>query len=398
MYEKYTYDVSALAERVENVPGALAEKVVTFGSNTGGQAAATGTLTSNNTNVSNGDTVTIGSSVYTFKTALTEAYATATITDGNATNVSDGDTITIDSTVYRFKNTMAQVNDVHIGASADATAQSLIYAINGAGTPGTDYFTGTVANASVTAGTLSAHAFTVTAKALGTAGNAIAISTTSSHLTLSNNTGNHLNGGVNPVANEVLIDSTADLSLTNLASAINGTSGAGTKYSTATAANTQVTCGAVASHAVVVTAITLGLAGNSIASTTTAATLSWGAATLTGGTDYIALFSVSGDILYTLVVICKTSLAGGGALIEGGFTGNLAASLGQITATNLTANKIWDTTGVITPGTAPKITPVLAISGQQINLTLAAANVTAGLVHVYCIYQPLSAGASVTAL
>jgi hypothetical protein len=248
-----------------------------------GDTAATGTLTSDTTNVSAADTVTIGSQVYTFVSALTEAYATGTVTDGNTLNVTDGDTITIGTQTYRFKNTMLAINDVQIGASADATAQSLIYAINGAGTPGSDYFTGTVANASASAGTLASHAFTVTASTLGTAGNSIVFSKSSSHLTLGNNTGNHLNGGVNSVANEVKVDgSSADTSLGNLVAAINGASGAGTKYSTATPTNAQVTAGAVTSHASLVTADVETIAGDSIATTTTASHLSWSHATLTG--------------------------------------------------------------------------------------------------------------------
>ena len=244
--------------------------------------AAQGTLTSGNTDNSNGETVTIGTTVYTFKTALTEAYATGTITDGNASNVSDGDTITVNGRVYRFKNTIAQINDVHIGASADASLTNFVSAINGAGTVGTDYYTGTTANADVTAGTVTSHATVLTAKSLGTAGNNITLSKSASTLTLSGLSSGKLSGGVDSVANEVLIAGTADGSLTNLQKAINGSSGAGTNYSTVTVANTQVTCGNVTSHAVTVTADVENATGNTIATTTTAAHLSWGHATLTG--------------------------------------------------------------------------------------------------------------------
>jgi hypothetical protein len=108
---------------------------------------ATGTLTSDNTNVSNNDTVTIGSKVYTFKTALTP-------TEG----------------------------EVLIGGSADASLLNLIRAINHSGTPNTDYKCA-AADPLVTAATsVTAHAFAVTAILGGVAGNAYASTETSAHL------------------------------------------------------------------------------------------------------------------------------------------------------------------------------------------------------------------------
>jgi hypothetical protein len=115
-------------------------------------------------------------------TATGTTAATGTITSDNI-NVTDGDTVTIGTTVYRFKNTIVAAYDVKIGANADATLLSLIKAINGTGTVGTDYFTGTAAHPLVTAASsVTAHAFAVTAIAKGTAGNAIASTETSSHL------------------------------------------------------------------------------------------------------------------------------------------------------------------------------------------------------------------------
>lgn len=109
--------------------------------------AAKGTLTSDNTNVANTETVTIGSKVYTFKTALTP-------TEG----------------------------EVLIGADADGSLLNLIRAINHSGTPNTDYKVA-AANTQVTAATsVTAHAFVVTAITPGTGGNAIATTETSAHL------------------------------------------------------------------------------------------------------------------------------------------------------------------------------------------------------------------------
>lgn len=124
-------------------------------------AAATGTLTSDNTNVANNDTVTIGTQTYTFKTNLT-ASTTA--------------------------------NEVHIGSDADGSLLNLIRAINGSGTPGTDYGSLTPVNASVSAATsVTAHAFLITAKVSGAVGNAIATTETSAHLSFGGAT---LSGGV----------------------------------------------------------------------------------------------------------------------------------------------------------------------------------------------------------
>lgn len=112
---------------------------------------AVGTLTSDNTNVADAATVTIGNTTYTFKTALTPT-----------------------------------AGEVLIGADADASLLNLIRAINHSGTAGTDYANlgvTSVANTQVTAATsVTSHAFVVTAIVGGTVGNAIATTETSTHL------------------------------------------------------------------------------------------------------------------------------------------------------------------------------------------------------------------------
>lgn len=101
--------------------------------------SAQGVLTSNNTNVSDGDTVTMGSKTYTFKTALTP-------TEGQ----------------------------VLIGANADASLLNLIRAINHTGTPNTDYKCAAAHPQVGAVATVTAHAVTVYALAGGADGNAIA--------------------------------------------------------------------------------------------------------------------------------------------------------------------------------------------------------------------------------
>ncbi len=63
----------------------------------------------------------------------------------------DGDSVTVASKTYRLKRAPSAVNDVLLGSSVAATVASLAHAVNGDGTPGTDYYTGTVTQDGITA-------------------------------------------------------------------------------------------------------------------------------------------------------------------------------------------------------------------------------------------------------
>ena len=142
--------------------------------------------------------------------------ATGTITSTN-TEVADGDTITIDGVTYRFKNTMAAINDVkRHGTVADTTLANLQAAINGTGTAGVEWYTGTVVHPTVAAGAVTAHTLPLTARDYGTAGNAIATTDTSAQLSLGAPT---LTGGldtssppvVRPLEGTVTVRLTSDI-------------------------------------------------------------------------------------------------------------------------------------------------------------------------------------------
>lgn len=90
-----------------------------------------------------------------------------------------------------------------------------------------------------------------------------------------------------PLEGEVLIGGSADASLTNLASAINHTGTPGTDYSCA-AANPNASSSAVAAHALAFTALAVGAGGNALTLSTTAATLTPGGATFSGGVTAVA--------------------------------------------------------------------------------------------------------------
>jgi hypothetical protein len=86
-------------------------------------------------------------------------------------------------------------------------------------------------------------------------------------------------------ANEVLIGAAATNSLDNLKAAVNGAAGAGTTYGAGTVANADIIAGAKTATTIVFHARLGGTDGNSLASTeTSAAGLSFGTATLVGGT------------------------------------------------------------------------------------------------------------------
>lgn len=137
--------------------------------------------------------LTADTPMYVKYTQTGDAPATGTLTS-DATAPSDGDTVTIGTKVYTYKTTLTPTEgQVLINGGADAALLNLIRAINHSGTPGTDYFVA-VANTQVSAATsVTSHAFAVTALANGTAGNAIATTETSSHLSWGAAT---LSGGV----------------------------------------------------------------------------------------------------------------------------------------------------------------------------------------------------------
>jgi hypothetical protein len=132
-------------------------------------------------------------SVKFIPTIPASAQASVVLTSNN-TNVSDGDTVTIGAQVYQFKNTPAAAFDVQIGTSADATLVSLAKAINGDGVVGTDYFAGTTKNSQVSATeTVTSHTITITAIVAGAAGNQIASTKSAATLTFASAT---LLGGI----------------------------------------------------------------------------------------------------------------------------------------------------------------------------------------------------------
>jgi len=114
----------------------------------------------------------------------TSPFARTTLTSNNTTPT-DGDTFTIDGIVFTAKTTLTGVaGQVKINGSADAFLLNLSRAINGLGTPGTDYIA-PASQPNVSASlAVTAHTITLTSLLFLLAGNAIATVTTNAANTL----------------------------------------------------------------------------------------------------------------------------------------------------------------------------------------------------------------------
>lgn len=269
----------------------LEQKVIYLETNASTMAGtlATGTVTASGV-AQNGETITIGSKTYTWRTALTGAKATAVLTGTDV--FSDGETITINGKSYTMKTTLsspAQMNEVLIGASLAASLDNLKLAINQGSTAyptavdnsgqGSTWSTGTVRHSNVIATTNTNTEQTVEARDFGTDANAYTVSETAANASWGASV---LAGGVANVVNEILIGANAAASLDNLKLAINNSATEGTEYSYGTKAHPEVTATTNDDTTQVVAAIDMAV-GEDIATTETMANWAWGASTLASG-------------------------------------------------------------------------------------------------------------------
>ena len=323
---------------------ALASEAVTIGTQTWTfvtaltEAKAAGVLTAS-ANPQDGARVTIGSTTYTFRDTLAVAYdvkigATAeesllnlveaiTYDDGDGTNegedygtgteahpsvtAAEGALDTVDVTALAIgiagnlitsveyspglefvAGTLlggldAVLNEVVIGGDIEGCIDNLVAAVTGAAGAGTTYSTGTAVCSTCDCVKTDATTFTATAKAVGFAGNDIALDED-----LTNGAwaagAVFLSGGVDAaVENDVLFGANAEAAIDNLVLAITGGATEGVNYGTGTTASTEVTAVKASAATMTVTAIAAGEVGNTIATTTAATHCSFAAGTLTGG-------------------------------------------------------------------------------------------------------------------
>lgn len=108
------------------------------------------------------------------------------------------------------------------------------------------------------------------------------------------------------------------------------------------------------------------------------------------------LFTVTGQVFMKLYAVCGTDLAGATATISVGTALSTAALIAQTTATNIDANEIWHDAS---PDASIELSSVLTekIVNQNVIQTVGTANITSGQVTYYCLWRPLSPGATVVA-
>jgi hypothetical protein len=95
------------------------------------------------------------------------------------TQITNGDTMTVDTKTYTFQDTLTDVDgNIKIGATLAATQANLVAAFDLSGIAGTDYAASMTAHPTVNIADFAADAAVLTAKTKGTAGNSIATTET----------------------------------------------------------------------------------------------------------------------------------------------------------------------------------------------------------------------------
>lgn len=100
-------------------------------------------------------------------------------------------------------------------------------------------------------------------------------------------------------------------------------------------------------------------------------------------------------MLVTVFAVCSEDLAGASATVEVGISGNTAAIIAQSVGTTIDTGEIWYGTNPPTVGVMPG--DKILTGSTNIIQTIATANVTDGTLTYYCLWVPLTVGASVVA-
>lgn len=121
----------------------------------------------------------------------------------------------------------------------------------------------------------------------------------------------------------------------------------------------------------------------------------------TGAQAAYTIFTVTGDVVMKVFGVCDVAVtSGGAATIELGVSGNTAVLIAQATATDLILNEIWHDASPTT--TVEQIDPTgrefIIAGGQDVILTIATADLTAGDIDFYALWVPLSTDGNIVAV
>ena len=119
----------------------------------------------------------------------------------------------------------------------------------------------------------------------------------------------------------------------------------------------------------------------------------------TGAEDPYTIFTVTGDVLFSVVGLCQVALAGAGT-IELGISGNTAVIIAQTTGTDLDQYESWqDATPEANPGAllASADSTFVIANGADVIMTIAGAVLSAGDIDFHAFWMPLSTNGAVVA-
>lgn len=118
-----------------------------------------------------------------------------------------------------------------------------------------------------------------------------------------------------------------------------------------------------------------------------------------GAQGALTLFTVTGTVFAQVFGVCQTDLAGAGATVEVGISGNTAALIAQTTGTDVDQYMTWqDATPEANPGAVDLTARSFVLTnGADVIYTIGTADLTAGVIDFYCLWAPLSSDGLVTA-
>ena len=322
-----------------------------------------------------------------------------TLGGGGATQVGTaGSTVAVGGKTYTFVQVLSSTptaNEVVGGGAAgtgvEATALSnLVLAVNQGTGAGTNYGAGTTQNTQVSAGPSTGTTVLFTADNAGTTGNTITgistgagafgtldfagganagaapVAAPGDSVTVGNQTYSFVAALTTPTANQiqVLVGANEVASLTNLANAVNGGSGAGESYSYGSSATANTSASAAFSvntttglDQVVFTALTKGTVGNTIASSQAGSGANtFSGALFTGG----AAGSVN-DLLTQSDAQTALSLIDGAVAAVAALRGNIGSTVNRLqSASNVINNQTQNLTAAENNVTAADIPTAVA--------------------------------------